>query len=61
MKRASEKISAVFEFSKTGMLRAIFLNAENENDQKVLEQGLFVLLKPDKFTSLKRLFRGLKG
>ena len=60
-RKAKEKISALFEFTQTGRLKAIFLNAENEGDQKILEQGLFVLLKPKKFSSLKRLFRGLKG
>lgn len=61
MKKTKGKITAVFEFDQTGRLKAIFLNAENESDQKVLERGLFVLLKPEKFSSLRKLFRGLKG
>jgi hypothetical protein len=60
-KSARSGISAVFQFNKSGALKSIYLNAEGEEDQKVLEQGLFVLLKPEKFASFKKLFRGLKG
>ena len=56
MKKSCEKISALFEFSKTGRLKAIYLNAEGDGDQKVLEKGLTDLLKPQKFSLLKRLF-----
>lgn len=61
MKRASEKLTALFEFSSYGNLRGIYLSAESEADQRILEAGLLALLKPEKFSSLKRLFRGLKG
>lgn len=55
--KAKGVISAVFEFSETGGLKAIYLNAENDQDQIVLEKGLSRLLKPEYFGWLKRLFR----
>jgi hypothetical protein len=58
--KAKSEITAVFQFNPIGDLKAIFLNAENEQDQKVLQRGLSDLLKPQKFTLLKRLFRSLK-
>jgi len=60
MKKAKGRITALFEFNQSGDLKAFFLNAENEQDQKVLQRGLSDLLKPQKFTLLKRLFRSLK-
>ena len=57
--KAKARISAVFEFSPNGNLRAVFLNAENENDQEVLQRGLSHLLKSEKFNLLRRLFRRL--
>lgn len=60
MKKASEKLTALFEFSSYGNLRGIYLGAESEEDEKILEQGLFFLLRPEKFSSFKRLFRGLR-
>jgi len=60
MKKASNKITALFEFASNGRLRSVFLNSESEADQKILEQGLLVLLKPEKFSSLKKLFKGFR-
>ena len=57
--KAKNRITAVFEFSPNGNLRAVFLNAENENDEAILQHGLSRLLQPQKFTLLKRLFRRL--
>lgn len=54
--RAKERISALFEFTQTGRLKAIFLNAGSESDQKVLEKGLRHLLKPSFFDRLRGLF-----
>ena len=61
MKRASKNISALFEFNPYGRLKGVYLNSASEEDQKVLEAGLLALLRPEKFSSLKRLFRGMKG
>jgi len=58
--KAKSEITAVFQFNPIGDLKAIFLNAENENDEAILQRGLSNLLKPQKFTLLKRLFRSLK-
>ena len=58
--KAKSEITAVFQFNPIGGLKTIFLNAESEQDQKVLQRGLSDLLKPQKFTLLKRLFRSLK-
>ena len=57
--KAKSEITAVFQFNPIGDLKTIFLNAESEQDQKVLQRGLSDLLKPQKFTLLKRLFRRL--
>ncbi len=51
------KISAVFEFTKSGYLEAILLNAESETDQVTLERALDRLFKPYRFGWIKRLFR----
>lgn len=56
-KRARHQISAVFEFSERGNLKAIFLNSSTEEDEKILEGGLSQLLKPQKLNFLKGLFR----
>jgi hypothetical protein len=61
MKKTKGKISAVFEFTSNGRLKSVFLNSETEEDQRILEAGLLALLKPEKFSSFKKLFRGLKG
>jgi len=54
--KAKSKITAVFEFSQSGNLKAVFLNAENEHDQQVLQKGLSNLLKPQRFEWVRRLF-----
>jgi len=54
--KAKNRVTAVFEFSPNGNLKAVFLNAENENDQKVLQRGLSDLLKPQRFEWIRRLF-----
>jgi hypothetical protein len=56
-KKAKNPISAVFEFSDLGNLKAIFLNSSTEEDEKILQRGLSQLLKPQKFSYLKGLFR----
>ena len=56
MVKAKNRVTAVFEFSPNGNLKAVFLNAENENDQEVLQRGLSDLLKPQRFEWIRRLF-----
>lgn len=56
MKKAKQNISAVFEFNNIGNLKTIFLNAENENDQKILEKALRQIFKPYFFDRLRELF-----
>jgi hypothetical protein len=51
------KLSAQFEFTKTGYLKAILLNAESEKDQATLERTLDRLFKPDHYGWIKRLFK----
>jgi hypothetical protein len=54
--KARGRISGLFEFNSTGGLKTIFLNAESEQDQKVLQRGLSDLLKPQRFEWIRRLF-----
>jgi len=51
------KLSAQFEFTETGYLKAILLNAEHEKDQLTLERALDRLFKPGHFRWVKRLFK----
>lgn len=49
--------SITFEFAENGeYLKMIYLNAETEADQKVLERELNRLLKPGHFKWARRLF-----
>ena len=57
MKKSSEKITALFEFNDYGHLKGVFLNADNERDQRILEKGLTDLLKAQKLSLLKKLFK----
>jgi len=51
------KLSAVFEFTKAGYLKAILLSAENESDQATLERALDRLFKPGHLSWVRRLFK----
>lgn len=51
------KLSAQFEFTETGYLKAILLNAGSEKDQATLERALDRLFKPDHYRWIKRLFK----
>jgi len=53
--KTNGKISILFEFTKTGRLKAIFLNAENDRDQALLEKCLDRLIRPNQFGTLNRL------
>ena len=52
-----KKLSVVFEFSESGYLRSILLNAPNESAQKTLEAAMNRLFKPNHFAWVRRLFR----
>jgi len=54
--KAKSEITAVFQFNPIGDLKAIFLNAENEHDEAVLQRGLSNLLRPGKMGLVRRLF-----
>ena len=54
---SSAKITAQLEFTPTGYLKAILLNAETDGDQVTLERALNRLLKPGHVSWIKRLFR----
>lgn len=59
--RAQRSISAVFQFNQVGEVKRVYLNAENDLDQKVLEKGLQKLIKPWWFQKfLKRLRHGVR-
>jgi hypothetical protein len=51
------KLSAQFEFTEFGYLKAVLLNAESEKDQATLERALARLFKPYRFGWIKRLFK----
>lgn len=56
-KSESEKISVVLEFTRTGFLKAVMLNAPDDEGQIILQQSLDRLCKPQHFSWLRRLFR----
>ena len=53
----SNKISVVFEFTRTGFLKAILLNAPDDEGQATLERALDRLCKPRHFGWIRRMFR----
>ena len=61
MKKAKGKITVLFEFSQSGNLKSVLLNAETEHDEAVLQRGLSGLLQPEKMTLLKRLFMFMRS
>jgi hypothetical protein len=54
--KAKSRITALFEFSPNGNLKAIFLNAETEHDEAILLSGLSNLLREEKMGFVRRLF-----
>ncbi len=54
--KAKGRLSAVFEFTERGLLHAIYLSSEDEQDQAILVKGFSHLLKPQKGL-LKKIFR----
>jgi len=55
--KTNGKLSILFEFTKTGRLKAIFLNAENDRDQALLERCLDRLIRPNQFSWLNKLLQ----
>lgn len=53
--KPSAKITAQLEFTETGYLKAIYLNAENNGAQETLERALNRLIKPGHFSWVRRL------
>jgi hypothetical protein len=54
--QAKGTITAQLEFSPTGFLKAILLNAETDSDQATLERALFRVLNPGHMGWIRRLF-----
>lgn len=52
-----DKISVVLEFTRTGFLKAVLLNAPDDDGQIILERSLDRLCKPQHVGWLRRLFR----
>jgi hypothetical protein len=55
--KAAAKISVVMEFTETGYLQSVLLNAQNQGDEEVLGKALNRLLKPNHFSWVRRLFK----
>ena len=56
---SKNKLTAQFEFTETGYLKSILLNADREKNQATLERALDRLFKPYHFGWIKRLFKKL--
>ena len=57
MKPVSDKIFVIFKFSRSGFLQAIFLNAKNQEDEKILQKSLMKFLRPERLGQLRDLFQ----
>ena len=55
--KASATITATMEFSSSGYLKSILLNAQTDSDEAVLEKALDRLLKPGHIGWVRRLFK----
>lgn len=51
------KLSAQFEFTETGYLKSILLNAGSEKNQATLERALDRLLNQQHFGWIRKLFK----
>ncbi|MDM7986190.1 MAG: hypothetical protein QUS13_02515 [Smithella sp.] len=56
-----KKLSVQLEFTESGYLKAILLNADRERDQQTLERALSRLMKSDHSCWLRRLFKYNRG
>ena len=51
------KLSVIFEFTRSGYLKNILINAPTDREQATLEGALDRLIKPDHNSWIKRLLR----
>lgn len=56
-RKSTAQITANLEFSETGYLRAVYLNAKTDGEQETIERALNRLIKPGHFSWIRRLFR----
>ncbi|OPY81701.1 MAG: hypothetical protein A4E70_01067 [Syntrophus sp. PtaU1.Bin005] len=56
-KEPSSKLIVYLEFSKTGYLKVVSLNAATDTDQVTLERALHRILKPIHLSWIRRLFK----
>jgi hypothetical protein len=56
-KTSSAKITVTMEFTSTGYLKSVLLNAQNDGDEAVLDKALNRLFKPGCLSWIRRLFR----
>ncbi len=54
--RSSTKITATLEFSDSGFLKSVCLNASTDTGQETLEKALRRLIIPGHFSWMRRLF-----
>lgn len=57
LKKPSVRISVTMEFTSTGYLQSVLLNAQNDGDEATLDKALNRLLKPGHFSWVRRLFK----
>jgi hypothetical protein len=50
----AREISAVIKFNPNGYLKSIFLNCQNDEDQRVLESAIRKLLRTSHFFTIRR-------
>ncbi len=53
--KSSAKILVTMEFTSTGYLKSVLLNAQNDGDEEVLGKALNRLFKPNHFSWVRRL------
>ncbi|MBP7766579.1 MAG: hypothetical protein KA113_15435 [Syntrophaceae bacterium] len=53
----TDEINAVFKFTRSGFLKAVLLNAPDDQAQVTLERAIDRLFKPGCLSWVQRLFR----
>lgn len=56
-KKTSAKITAQLEFTESGFLKSISLNADSDGNQETLERALSRLIKQQHFSWVRRLLK----
>ncbi len=54
--KPTARISVTMEFTSTGYLKSVLLNAQDDGDEAVLDRALSRLIKPGHFAWVRRLF-----